>query len=292
MTSLNPRMLRHTRGNLQTLAQNAAHEFAARYALSIYAADAIYSFIPKNACSTMRYTLGIANGTIAGPEHFNWIHANNTTFQASLRDLAKAKYTFVILRDPYLRIASCYLDKIVDQTEVAWRYHSLTDYQTAPAVLTFRTFVKGLKSQLRGNEHWRPQLDFLVYERYDDFFSLEAFSDAVSALRNKIGLEVRDARGLTKHGADRFEPLASEEPFADKPAHAIATLKREGKMPRIAQMYDASLIAEIGEMYAADIAFYTQVTKRSCIFPVGPAAKSATTCPRPARRLRRPSPEG
>jgi hypothetical protein len=216
----------------------------------------------------MRYTLGIANGTIAGPEHFKWIHANNTTFQASLRDLAKAKYTFVILRDPYLRIASCYLDKMVDQKEVARRYHSLTNHETAPSELTLRTFVKGLKSRLRGDQHWRPQLDFLVYERYDDFFSLESFPDDVSVLRNKIDLEVRDARGFTKHGTDLFEPLASEESFADKPAHAIATLKREGKIPRIAQMYDASLIAEIGKMYAADIAFYTQVTKRSCTFSV------------------------
>ena len=58
----NPRLFRYTRGNLQALVQNAAHQFAAQHALSIYAADAIYSFIPKNACSTMRYTLAIANG--------------------------------------------------------------------------------------------------------------------------------------------------------------------------------------------------------------------------------------
>jgi hypothetical protein len=261
------RLFRYTRGNLQFLAQNAAHQFASQHALSIYAVDAIYSFIPKNACSTMRYTLGLANGAIAGPEQFHWIHTNNLTFRASLAELAKAKYTFVILRDPYRRIASCYLDKMVDQTTVAWTYHALTGYRTAPAMLTFREFITRVKSLLRGNEHWRPQVDFLIYEHYDDIFCLEAFSDAILTLRNRIGLEVQDARDLAAHGSEQFEPSDGDEPFADRPAHEIATLKRAGRIPRAAQLYDASLIAEVGQMYAADIAFYTRTMKRPCLFP-------------------------
>src|SRR5689334_7241658 len=98
------RLLRYTRDNLQTLDANAAHQFAARYALSLHNCDPVYSFIPKNACSTMRYTIALANGAIVGPADFNWIHANNPTFRASLRELATAKYTFAILRDPYLRL--------------------------------------------------------------------------------------------------------------------------------------------------------------------------------------------
>jgi Sulfotransferase family len=243
-----PRLLRHARGTIQVLAQNAAHQFAAQHALAIYAADAIYSFIPKNACSTMRYTLGLANGAIAGPAHFDWIHSNNLTFRASLAELAKARYTFVILRDPYRRIASCYLDQLVEQTAVAWQYHVATNYQTRPAMLTFRGFVTNLRSRLRGNEHWRPQLDFLVYENYDDVFCREAFSDAAAALRDRIGLEVQDARRLTKHGSGQFRPLDGDECFADRPVHEIAALKRTGRMPRTEQLYDASLIAEVGQM--------------------------------------------
>lgn len=268
MSSPSPRLLRYSHGNLQALAQNAAHQFASQHALSIYTVDAVYSFIPKNACSTMRYTIAMVNGAIAGPKHFNWIHTNNLTFRSSLAELAKAKYTFVILRDPYRRIASCYLDKMVDQTTVAWIYHALTSYRTAPAMLTFREFVTNLKYRLRGNEHWRPQVDFLVYEHYDDIFCLEAFSDAAAALRSRIGLDVQDARGLTKHGYEQFRPLDDDDHFADKPAHEIAALKRAGRIPRIAQLYDASLIAEVGQTYAADIAFYTKTIKRACVFPV------------------------
>lgn len=266
MLPQNPRLLRHTQRNLQGLAQNGAHLFASQYALSIYKSDTIYSFIPKNACSTMRYTIGLANGAIAGPDGFNWIHANNSTFRASLSELVKANYTFAILRDPYLRIGSCYLDKMVDQTAVAWQYHAITNYQTKPAMLTFREFIINLKSRLRGNEHWRPQIDFLVYQNYDDFFCLEAFSEAVATLRQRIGLDVHDARDLTRHGTDQFQPMDSDELFADKPAHEIAALKRLGKIPRTAQLYDASLVAEVRQMYADDIAFYARTIKRPCLF--------------------------
>jgi Sulfotransferase family len=272
MPSPNPRFLRYTHRNLQNLANNAAHQFASQYALSIYNSDAIYSFIPKNACSTMRYTIGLANGTIADSSDFNWIHANNQTFRASLAELVKAKYTFAILRDPYLRVGSCYLDKMVDQTAVAWQYHAVTNYQTPPAMVTFREFIANLKSRLRSNEHWRPQLDFLVYQDYDDFFCFETFPEAIVTLEQRIGLEVHDARHLTKHGTDQFEPLDSDASFADAPAHEIAALKRMGRIPRIVQLYDASLIAEVGRMYAADIAFYDKTIKRKLVFSTTIAA--------------------
>ena len=42
-----------------------------------------------------------------------------------------------------------------------------------PAMVTFREFVMGLRPRLRSNEHWRPQVDFLVYETYDDYFCVE-----------------------------------------------------------------------------------------------------------------------
>lgn len=266
MASSHPRLLRYTRRSLQALSRNTAHQVASRYALSIYAADAVYSFIPKNACSTMRYSIAIANGAIADPSEFNWIHSNNPTFQATLAELAKAKYTFTILRDPYSRIYSCYLDKMVDQTSVAWEYHALTNYQTPPAMLTFREFITNLKSQLRCNEHWRPQVDFLVYADYDDFFCVEEFSAAVKILRQRIGFDVHDARKLTKHGTDQFDPIGSDQPFADVPAHEIAALKRSGRIPSARQFYDAPLIAEVGELYSADIALYAEVIKRPLIF--------------------------
>jgi hypothetical protein len=276
MSFPNRRLLRYASADIWPLSQNAAHQGAARYALSLYALDAVYSFIPKNACSTLRYSLALANGVLSGPEQFNWIHTNNPTFRATLAELAKARYTFVVLRDPFLRIASCYLDKIAGLTDVAWHYHALTNYRLEPAMVTFREFVMGLRLRLRSNEHWRPQVDFLVYETYDDYFCVESFGEATRRLGER-GFEVHDARPLTRHGSERFVPLGGGESFADTPAHEIAALKRSGRIPRYTQLYDDQLVAAVGGLYAADIAFYTTTMQRSCIF-------------RPVRRDAAPTP--
>src|SRR5437763_579150 len=70
--------------------------------------------------------------------------------------------------------------------------------------LTFAEFVAILEDPAvrAGNIHWRPQMDFLVYDRYDDYFAVENFAAAVAMIRDRAGLEVVDARPLTAHGLD------------------------------------------------------------------------------------------
>ena len=46
------------------LSENAEHAFAERHALNVYKSNSIYSFIPKNACSTLRLSLAVANGVV------------------------------------------------------------------------------------------------------------------------------------------------------------------------------------------------------------------------------------
>lgn len=261
-----PRLLRFARKSFEPLVSNTAHQHAARYALCLYGANAVYSFIPKNACSTMRYSFALANGAITEPDEFYWIHHNNETFRASLRDLATAAYSFVILRDPYLRLASCFLDKLVGSEPVVWNFHQATKYRIAPERLSFRDFVSALKPILRANEHWRPQTDFLVYEQYDDYFCVEDFAAAERRLRERIGLDVKDARGLTRHGADQFTALEDGTCHADTPAHEIAAMKRGGKLPAARQLYDPALAEQVTTLYAGDIWLYQRNIGRSCIF--------------------------
>lgn len=260
------RILRYAGASLANLSQNSAHSYAANYALSYYAGAAVYSFIPKNACSTMRYSLALANGAIEGPEQFNWIHANNNTFRASLRELARAEYAFVILRDPFLRLASCFLDKIVDQTHVAIKLRELANYGRQPYDFTFRQFVELLRTHLRADEHWRPQIDFLVYKTYDDAFAFEAFPSAVKTLKKKVGLVVQDARPLTRHGTDQYAAIESEDCVADVPAFDLLATKRLGKAPRLVHFYDRELVGQVAALYAGDLALYRDWTGRSPVF--------------------------
>ena len=110
----NARLLRNARLESSTVGQNELYAFSLEHSLSIYPLDAVYTFIPKNACSTLRYSIAIANGFLGDISDIDWIHQNNPTFMSTQREVALASYTFVVLRCPYTRVASCFLNQVVD----------------------------------------------------------------------------------------------------------------------------------------------------------------------------------
>lgn len=258
------RLLRHARQSRGPLAHNPAHRFAAAYALVCYPSDTVATFIPKNACSSLRLSLAIANGALAGPADWPWIHENNATFRASLRDLATARFTFVILRCPFARLASVFLDKIVGQYPDYWQIHRAMEDRLDPAAFTFRDFVafvtgaevEGVPA-LERNEHWRPQADFLVYETYDAWYAVEQMDHATADLAARGALELVDARALTRHGSDRFT-ASDDQVCADLPLTRIAGLMRDGTAPAHAALYDEDLVADVARAYAGDIALYRE----------------------------------
>lgn len=251
-------LLRYPRTQAVALKANAAHGFAAQHALLHYPSGAVYSFIPKNACSTLRYSLARANNCIDSPEDWVWIHPNNATFMATLPDLVRAPFSFVILRCPHARLASVFLDKIVDKTPELWQLYRLTRDGFDPDMLTFRDFVDLLLDfdALVSNIHWRPQIDFLVYETYTHVFALEQFGTAVATLRTEVGFDIHDARALTGHGTDEVE-LIHEDCFADTPLHVLAGMKRSGHLPAHARLFDQRLARQVASLYAADMSIYT-----------------------------------
>jgi hypothetical protein len=265
---LAPRLLRFSLCDSGALAHNHAHQFARSYAMCIYRPAAIYSFIPKNACSTLRFSVALANGCVAGDADVNWIHENNETFKPSLAELATARYSFVVLRDPFRRIASCFLDKIVDKRPEAWRFQAFADYSVDVDTLTFRGFVEKLPQMLRKDPHWRPQADFLIYDEYDDWFCVEDFDRAIKTLDDKIGFAVRDTRHLLDHGAYRHGFVDRGASYADMPVHEIAVMKRQGELPAVEKMFDDDMIAAIRSAYADDFAIYAAKIGRSCLFPL------------------------
>ena len=251
------RVLKYASSVNRNLAANPAHNFAKNHTFCIYASNAIYSFIPKNACSTMRLSIALANGCIASRDDFRWIHYNNNTFNANLRDLYCADYTFVILRCPYSRLASTYLDKFVEKTGELWNLYYASNQVFDPDSLSFREFCELLKmpQYLNLNEHWKPQSTFLIYEEYDEYFPFEDFKSVQDVLERKIGLDIVDARRLTKHGTDQYEPDTARR-HSDTPAHEIAAMKRKGQCPGPQSLYDADLVKLVWKMYRDDIDLY------------------------------------
>lgn len=119
---------------------------------------------------------------------------------------------------------------------------------------------------MKANEHWRPQTDFLVYKNYDDYFCFEDFPAAENILHEKIGLEIYDARELTKHGSERWRTIDDGTTYSDVPIADLFTLKRSGIIPSALQLYDDSIKAKVNQLFLEDIEFYVSKTGRSCIF--------------------------
>lgn len=245
----------HTSNN--NLRQNPAHTFALNHSLMIYRSNALYTFIPKNGCSSLRVSLAIKNGCIRSQEDFNWIHSNNDTFRATLKEAILTDYSFVILRCPYRRLVSVFLDKFILRSPDAWGYYDLIERKTELNQLTFRQFIESLSKPAikNSNIHWRPQVQFLLFDEYTDYFCLENFDKAKTVLKEKIGLDLVDARPLTKHGLDNLTKL-TEDKFCDTPLEALEDLKRQGKTPDYQAMYDEELIAIVKKAYQADLTEY------------------------------------
>jgi hypothetical protein len=263
-------LFKYSSVNQASLQQNNQHQFAMRHGMSLFHSNAIYSFIPKNGCSTMRLSVAIANGCIDGVEQGNWIHKNNNTFTPTLSEATKANYKFVILRCPFRRLASVFLDKFVAKELSAWAYRDVLQRNVELDDLTFESFILSLQKTpvFNSDIHWRPQTAFLLYEEYNDYFSLEHFPKAISILKEKINLNVIDARSLTAHGIEGYD-LLNDVDYSKVVAFDIAVLKREGKCPSPASLYTPELVEVVKSLYRDDIALYNnKCDSRDLLFPV------------------------
>lgn len=143
--------LKMARISHERLEDNEAHQFAARHALKLHSrcdGVTIYTFIPKNACTTLRYSLAIANGCIQGPQDFDWIHKNNWVFSANTSELVSASRSFVVLRCPFSRLASFYLDKVVSGYPPAAQLKNIIPNLTEISSLTFRDFIRAMETRI------------------------------------------------------------------------------------------------------------------------------------------------
>lgn len=278
---MSARLMRYTPGTVAPLSRNFKHQHALDYTVSLYARNAIFSFIPKNGCTSLRYSAALENQVISGLDELAWIHANNAAFRPTHRDLATAAYTFVVLRCPFRRLVSCFLHKIVDEPASApWPHLMAATPQgalwsgpvgswlaklmpnagpdrAAMARITFADFVSLLErpGALEREIHWRPQVDFLVYRAYDDVFRLEDMPTCVATVAAKTGFQVHDIRAQTLHGNFARERIHAGY-FGRTEVQTLRKLKDDMKVPAYESFYDADLYRRVSRLYQADIALY------------------------------------
>lgn len=239
------------------LTNNIKHRFAARYSMQLYLSDSIFTFIPKNACSTMRYNVAKANGAVDNLSQINWIHENNDTFSPSLKAIIKAKFTFVILRCPYSRLVSCYLDKIAGLEKDSWNLYQSINREIHPTEMSFYKFIHTLKNNPNNarNMHWKPQVEFLLYKEYDQYFSVEEFERAKGFLKKTIGFEIEDTREVLKHGQETLKKENIKSAFHLTPLE-IQFMKGRNYVPTIESMYNDELKEMVANFYQSDLILY------------------------------------
>ena len=121
--------------------------------------------------------------------------------------------------------------------------------------INFHEFLLIIKSQARKdrNDHWRNQSDFLHYERYDDYFSVESLSDAVSSLESRR-FSLIDTRTSLKHDLSNYKKVDGN--FSKTKDLDLKIMKDEGKSPNYKSMYSNQEINLVKEIYNDDIELY------------------------------------
>ncbi|MGR3377572.1 sulfotransferase family 2 domain-containing protein [Salipiger abyssi] len=258
------RQFKYAKSTHAPLSKNALHKFAAKHAIGLFNIASVYTYIPKNVCSTFRYSAAISNGVLREGDDPNWIHKNNETFNPTLEYLVTAAYTFTVLRCPYRRIASAFLNKVVD-TEIGPKYTlpiSFAGRVKRKVVkdeyykdLSFKEFCKILKGleHAEFEKHWRPQTYFLLYEDYDDYFCVEDLGTAVAKLA-EVGFAVHDTRKHLKHDTSHYEKAGGA--FSETNVGEIREMKAGGSLPTYESLFDDETKALIDGIYKDDLDLY------------------------------------
>jgi hypothetical protein len=226
------------------------------HAIHLYESNSIYTFIPKNACSTMRYSVAFANGFIQGKEEVDWIHNNNVTLSVkNLSPLLNPNYSFVILRCPYSRLVSVFFDKFIKKTGGARKFGQKHQPNLALDDLSFHEFVNTISAlnPHTYNEHWRPQTHFLLYNEYSRYFALEDFATAVQTLEQDIGFKVYDTRDKIKHHTGH---IRTSETIPEPWNLTLKELKALPSLPKVETMFSPEMIKTVQSIYADDIELY------------------------------------
>lgn len=152
----------------------------------------IYFETPKVACSTIKTTLFKAEGKEIKDIHLkkNYPLISPLKAKQNMSFYFDNYFSFAFVRNPYSRILSCYLDKIIgDQKERNIRLPKLGFKSTD--VISFEEFLLAVKSHLTEDIHWMPQTILLSSKKINLSFigKIENFEEDFSFVLSSLNIE-------------------------------------------------------------------------------------------------------
>lgn len=252
--------LLRTKGNLSNLKSNQDHEFAIKHTLCHYKSNAVCTWIPKNGCSNLRYSVSKENGAISSIDEIEWIHRNNDCFNANTKEALQADYTFIILRNPFKRLLSFFLDKLChpqeEQTEGSYQHAQETfSFSENNSFLDFINYIWENPNSIYNDEHTRPQCDFLLYRQYDDYFALEGIDAANLRIYEMTGIKIDDIRDKNSIFTSKGREY-SQEITSTTQANKIKVSLDNNKVPFAENMYSNEMLKKVSTLYLQDILLY------------------------------------
>ena len=228
------------------------------------ASETVITWIPKNACSNLRHSAAVANAVVDSEDEYGAIEHMPYPFIPSYPQLLYARHTCVLLRCPYRRLISGYLDKVLTDEGVANAVSTHYCNGQPPGEISFHDFVMGLakKQAAYPNIHWVPQSRFLAYKAYDHYYALENMSYAVEHLQSWIGFDFIDVSAQKRHDLQRHR----REENADnhlRPASELKTQIQQQRAPSYESMLSPEIIAVIDKIYQQDLELYRRVCDTS-----------------------------
>mgnify|MGYP001082136558 CR=1 FL=1 len=214
-----------------------------------------YNYMPKNACSTVKSTLAFAND---GSVFEQTPHQLDAKYRQKPINIDGSWKRLVILRDPFERLISAYLDKVIRPLEpdvvklVDWIYR--TEYErerVGEQSITLRQFWHWVRQQQSDNlnPHWRHQSAMLAFDSYDYILRVETLVSDWNALG--LSNSVSELRVFLNHATSSMSDF--RRVLYGVPGHFIYGFRiTTGIYPHKACFSVPELLEEVKQYYAAD----------------------------------------
>ena len=190
-----------------------------RIALVRYSRGGGYCYLknPKAASSTILLALWAKEYQEGRVDHMpaKTLHKRDVPWP-KLQDLSEITgdpYVFSLVRNPYTRILSCYLDKIADGLSGTFEKFCRAYNRPIDRDVTFEEFLSAIAStpRKRENPHWRPQVENLLLGsslaiHFVGHF--EHMKEDLPLIMEKVGAP-RDLPPRTTHASGASEELDS-----------------------------------------------------------------------------------
>jgi hypothetical protein len=233
--------------------------------------------IAKNACTSLKRLMA----SLSAIEHRRLllaedIHRGIDQYRTGLKlldlDLDQAReimrsdeyFKFAVIRDPFTRLVSVYLEKFVIN-----RLRKPNHYHTGPVVaavqgredpdfersITFAQFVRHITTQPADtlDPHWKPQVLYLEGIHYDRIYRM----DQLDLLCQDLALRVGHAVQLERQNVSQ----KSQSRFAPEALHQYADEMRRPQIIDKRSFFDSELMYAIAEYFTDDYRLYVAAAK-------------------------------